>query len=468
MHFEQFYLTCLAHASYMLASDGIAAVVDPQRDVELYLDEARKHNLKISHIIETHLHADFVSGHRELASRTGATIHIGQRAGAAFPHHPVNEGDEIRFGRCVLRFLETPGHTPEGVCILVTDLDRSPDPWAVLTGDTLFIGDVGRPDLSPQFTPRQLAAMLYDSLRSKLLTLPDSVEVYPAHGGGSLCGRNISPERRSTIGKERQFNYALREMAREDFVNMLTADMPERPEYFARDAELNRTGAVPLNDLAPLPAMTPQEVIRRQASGATVLDTRPAPQFGAGHVPGSIHISLSGQYASWAARLIGLDVPIVLVAEDPERLQESRMRLARVGMENVVGQLQGGILAWEQAGLKLGAVPQISVHDLHTALQENPVSLQVVDVRNPGEWNAGHISHAVLKPLHTIRTALGDLDPARTTFVHCKSGYRSSIATSLLRRAGFRNVINVVGGFDAWHAQNFPLVSGAASTCATS
>ncbi len=462
MYFEQFYLTCLAHASYVLASEGVAAVVDPQRDVDLYLAEAQKNNFKIAHIIETHLHADFISGHQELAARTGAQIHIGYPAGATFPHSPAKEGNEIRFGRCVLRFLETPGHTPEGLCILVTDLDRSPEPWAVLTGDTLFIGDVGRPDLSPQFTPPQLAAMLYDSLHAKLLKLPDSVEVYPAHGAGSLCGRNISSERRSTIGKERQFNFALRPMSRDDFVRMLTAEMPDRPEYFARDAELNRTGAIPLNDLAPLPALAPQEVIRRQAAGAAVLDTRPAAQFGAGHVPGSFHIALSGQYASWAARLIGLDQTIVLVAEDPERLQESRMRLARVGIENVVGYLKEGIQTWEQAGMKLGSVPQIPVHDLHQALQQDAAGLQIVDVRNLAEWNAGHIAQAMLKPLHQLRTSLGDLDPGRATFVHCKSGYRSSIGTSLLRRAGFRNVINVVGGFDAWHAQNLPEVSSTA------
>ena len=456
MYFEQFYLACLAHASYMLGSEGIAAVVDPQRDVEIYLEEAARQGLRIAHVIETHLHADFVSGHRELAARTGATIYLGAKAGAKFPHRGVADGDEIRFGRCALRFLETPGHTPESICVLVTDLDRSPEPWAVLTGDTLFIGDVGRPDLSPEHTPQQLAGLLFDSLHRKLLALPDTVEVYPAHGAGSLCGRNISPERRSTIGKERAFNYALRPTTHEEFIRLLTAELPERPEYFVLDAEINRAGAAPLDELPELPALGPEQVLEKQLAGAVVLDTRPAAQFGAGHVPGAIHIALSGQYASWAGTLIGLDRPIVLVAEDPERLQESRMRLARVGIENVEGYLEGGVLAWERA-LRLSQVPQISVLDLYQQLCDQPHEIQVVDVRRPAEWEAGHIEQAALKPLNKLTTLLADLDPSRPIAVHCKSGYRSSIATSLLERAGYPSVMNVVGGFDAWQTQKLPV-----------
>jgi hydroxyacylglutathione hydrolase len=457
MYFEQFYLSCLAHASYMIGSEGQAVVVDPQRDVDIYLEEAAKQGLRIAHVIETHLHADFVSGHRELAARTGATIWVGAAAGAKFPHRAALEGDEIRFGRAVLRFLETPGHTEESLCVLVTDLDRGTEPWAVLTGDTLFIGDVGRPDLSPTRTPQELAALLYDSLHRKLLRLPDQVEVYPAHGAGSLCGRNISPERRSTIGKERSFNYALQPMSREEFVRLLTADLPARPEYFQRDAEINRAGAAALAELPPLPSLAPQQVAQRQREGAAVLDTRPAEQFGAGHLPGAVHIALSGQFASWAGTLLGLDQPLVLVAEDPERLEESRMRLARVGVENVVGYLEGGVLAWQQTSLPLEQVPQISVLDLHGQLRDAPDTVQVVDVRQPAEWEAGHIVQARLKPLNRLRTLLDDLDPRKPIAVHCKSGYRSSIATSLLQRAGFREVMNVVGGFDAWQAQRLPI-----------
>ena len=467
MYFEQFYLSCLAHASYMIGSEGVAAVVDPQRDVEIYIEEAKKNGLRIAHIIETHLHADFVSGHRELAARTGAKIHIGAKAGASFPHEPAKDGDEIKFGKTVLRFLETPGHTLESMCVLVTDTERAAGPWAVLTGDTLFIGDVGRPDLSPEHTPQQLAGLLYDSLHKKLLSLPDAVEVYPAHGAGSLCGRNISPERRSTIGKERQFNYALRPMSREQFVHMLTSDLPTRPEYFRLDAEINRQGAEALEKLPELKAMTPKEAQSQQSAGAIVLDTRPTAEYSACHVPGALHIALSGQYASWAAILLGLDSKIILVCEDPERLQESQMRLARVGIEKVAGYLDGGMLAWEKAGLKAAQVPEISVLDLARAMAEQNGNLQVIDVRKKAEWEAGHIEQARLKPLDQLRSMIGDLDRARPVAVHCKSGYRSSIAASLLEAAGFQNLMNVTGGFDAWQAQKLPCVEVQAS-CAKS
>jgi len=475
MYFEQFYLACLAHASYMLGSEGIAVVVDPQRDVDLYVEEAARQGLRIAHVIETHLHADFVSGHRDLAARTGATIHIGARAGAAFPHHGVRDGDEISFGRCRLRFLETPGHTPESLCVLVTDLDRSSDPWAVLTGDTLFIGDVGRPDLSRDFTPQQLAGMLYDSLHEKLLRLPDAVEVFPAHGAGSLCGRNISPERRSTIGAERTRNYALRPMSRDQFIQLITTDLPPRPGYFTLDAEINRAGAEPLAAMPPAPALSPEQV-ERLVSGrdglAMVLDTRSAVAFGAGHLPGSIHIALTGQYASWAGILLGLTSAVVLVTEDAEQVEEARTRLARVGIEAVAGYLDGGVLAWERSRRKLAQVPQVSVADLGRELRERPGEIQVLDVRTAAERQGGRIVQARHKPLDQLALAsddagrqrlaalLSDLDPAAPTAVHCKSGYRSSIATSLLERFGFENVMNVVGGFDAWMAQGLP-VAGA-------
>jgi glyoxylase-like metal-dependent hydrolase (beta-lactamase superfamily II)/rhodanese-related sulfurtransferase len=459
MHFQQFYLSCLAHASYLLGSEGLAAVVDPQRDVEIYLEEARRLDLKIAYVIETHLHADFVSGHHELAARTGAKIVLGAQAGAAFPFRAVRDGEEIRLGRCILKFIETPGHTDESICVLVTDPDRSPAPWAALTGDTLFIGEVGRPDLSPKHSAQELAELLYDSLHHKLLKLPDAVEIYPAHGAGSLCGRNISAERQSTIGKERALNYALRPMTREAFVMLITADLPERPEYFGKDVELNRTGAPSLAERAKPPALTPHEVARLQKEGAVVLDTRPAAQFGAGSVPGSLHIGLSGQYATWAAMLIGLEKPVILVTEE-ESVEESAMRLARVGVEKVVGYLGGGILAWQQAGLLLNNVPQISVLQLHEQLTENPQSIQVIDVRRQPEWETGHLAHAILNPLHKLRSDLDGLDRTRPIAIHCRSGYRSSIATSIFKAAGFKDVMNVVGGFDAWKTHNLPIVAG--------
>jgi len=460
MYFEQFYLGCLAHASYMIGSEGVAAVVDPQRDVEIYLEAARQNGLRIGHVIETHLHADFVSGHRELAARTGAKIYVGAQAGAQFPHVAVSEGHEIRFGGCRLRFLETPGHTMESICVLVTDLDRSPEPFAALTGDTLFIGDVGRPDLSPGCTPQQLAGLLYDSLHGKLLSLPDDVRVYPAHGAGSLCGRQMSSERSSTIGEQRVANYALRAASRDEFVRMLTDALPERPAYFARDAEINRAGAAALDDLPPLAELAPDALLRLQQSGAIVLDTRPDSQFAAGHVPGSVNIPLSGQFASWAGALLGLETDLLLVAENPERATESRMRLARVGIERVSGYLAGGMEAWHGANQPIARLPHITAHDL-LRLQRDTADLQIADVRREAEWEEGHIEGALLLPLNQIAMGMRQLEPARHVAVHCKSGYRSSIAASLLLRAGFRQVVNVTGGFDAWKSADLPVAQAA-------
>ncbi len=457
MYFEQFYLSCLAHASYMIGSEGVAAVVDPQRDVDLYIDEAAKHGLRIQHVIETHLHADFVSGHQELAARTGAKIYLGARAGATFSHVPVKEGDEIRFGRCVLRFLETPGHTLESICILVTDLERSAEPYAVLTGDTLFIGDVGRPDLSPGHTPQQLAGRLYQSLHEKLMTLPDETQVYPAHGAGSLCGRQIGAERHSTIGHEKQFNYALKAGSQDEFVHLLTDSLPERPGYFMKDAEINRTGAGALGELAPLAVLDPFTVLRRQQEGAIVLDTRSAAEFGAGHIPGSVNLALAGQFAAWAGTLLGLETAVVIVADDAEKAHEARLRLARVGIERVAGYI--GIEEWKKQNLALEQVPQISVEDLQRLMQEQKADVQVVDVRREGEWEEGHIEGAVLKPLNQLVRMMDDLDSRRPLVVHCAGGYRSSAATSLLQRAGYRQVMNVVGGFAAWKAAGYPVTT---------
>ena len=322
MYFEQFYLGCLAHASYLLGSGGDAVVVDPQRDVELYLKAAEQQGVTIRHIFETHLHADFVSGHKELAARTGATIYMGAQAGATFPHVPVRDGFELKFGRASIRVLETPGHTPESICLVVTDQvvtdqEKSSAPWAVLTGDTLFIGDVGRPDLSPRHTPVELAGLLYDSLHDKLLKLADNVLVYPAHGAGSLCGKNMRAERSSTIGTERLANYALQIKSREEFVAQLTSNLPARPEYFLKDAEINRTGAAALADLPPLRALAPAELKARLSAGELALDVRPGDEFAAGHVPGSVNIALSGQFASWAGTVLGLAAHPCLLYTSP-------------------------------------------------------------------------------------------------------------------------------------------------------
>src|SRR5438105_13426233 len=283
MYFEQFYLGCLAHASYLLGSEGEAAVIDPQRDVDIYLKAAEEQKLKIRHIFETHLHADFVSGHKELGARTGAKIYIGAKAGAAFPHVPLRDGFELKVGKAQIKALETPGHTPESTSLVVTDEDKSTRPWAVLTGDTLFIGDVGRPDLSKTYSPQELAGMLYDSLHQKLLALPDDVVVYPRHGAGSLCGRNMRAERSSTIGTERLTNYALQVKSKEEFVTQLTSHLQARPEYFLQDAEINRTGAAALSDLPALRAIEPAELKIMLENGEIALDVRLGEEFAAGN-----------------------------------------------------------------------------------------------------------------------------------------------------------------------------------------
>ena len=458
MYFEQFYLGCLAHASYMLASEGEAVVVDPQRDVELYLKAAADHGVVIKHIFETHLHADFVSGHQELAARTGAKIYMGAQAGATFPHVAVSDGFVLKFGKASIRVLETPGHTAESICLVVTDEEKSSSPWAVLTGDTLFIGDVGRPDLSPRHTPAQLAGLLYDSLHGKLMKLADRVLVYPAHGAGSLCGKNMRAERSSTIGTERLTNYALQIKSREEFIAQLTSNLPARPEYFLKDAEINRTGAAPLSELSPLRAIQPSELEAMLRDGEIALDVRSGEEFAAGHVPGSVNIALSGQFATWAATVLGLTAHPVLIAGTQEQLEEARVRMARVGIEALDGYLAGGVEAWKRAGLPVATTPQIAVEELNSRLQSGGV--QVLDVRRAPEWEAGHIEDATWWPLDNFKVSPPELDEDAPLVVHCKSGYRSMIACSLLQRAGFRNVLNLSGGFDAWQGAKFPVISG--------
>ena len=458
MHFRQFYLGCLAHASYIIGSGTEAAVVDPQRDTEIYMEQAKAHGLTIKHVIETHCHADFVSGHHELAARTGAKIYFGARAAAKFDFVPVRDGDEIVMGDVTLRFLETPGHTPESISVLVFDRSKSSAvPDAVLTGDTMFIGDVGRPDLLGSRVPAQeLAGMLYDSLHNKLLALPDSVKVLPAHGAGSMCGRNISSETSSTIGDQRRFNYALQPMSREDFIKLVTTDLPEAPSYFSRDAQINLEGPVLLDELPEPLAFPPEAVQKVQRGGHLVLDTRPSAQYAAGHIPGSLHVSLSGQFASWAGSLIKPDVPLVIVAEELDRVCEARTRLARVGLEKVSGYLESGVLAWYEAGLPLARTEQISVEELQHRIAENSVET-VIDVRRPPEWNGGHIAQAIHMPLNHLSEAALSLDRDARIAVICASGFRSSIASSVLEQSGFRNVSNVVGGMTAWDNAKLPV-----------
>jgi glyoxylase-like metal-dependent hydrolase (beta-lactamase superfamily II)/rhodanese-related sulfurtransferase len=458
MHFRQFYLGCLAHASYLIGSDGEAAVVDPQRDVEQYVSDAEAHGFRIRYVIETHLHADFVSGHRELATRTGAEIVFGARAEAEFPHRAVRDGDELRIGRVVLRAMETPGHTPESVCWLVIDEEVSPKPVKVLTGDSLFIGDVGRPDLAGArgFTPAEMAAMLYDSIHGKLLPLDDAVEVWPAHGAGSACGRNIGRERSSTIGEQRRRNYALRPMSRDEFVGMMTGELAPPPAYFMRSAEINRKGARALDEV-PLNPLSAAEVWRKLEEGAIALDVRDAASFGSGHLPRAINIGLTGEFASWAGSLVSHDARIVIVSDGVPQAEEATMRLARVGLENVEGYLDGGLESWEREGLALELLPQLDVIELRAQLSESP-DLQVVDVRRPGEYATGHVPGAVAVSLQEIATLRQRVDLDRPAAIICAGGYRSSIGASILKREGFTGeLFNVIGGTAAWSGAGFEL-----------
>jgi glyoxylase-like metal-dependent hydrolase (beta-lactamase superfamily II)/rhodanese-related sulfurtransferase len=461
MLFKQFYLNCLAHASYFIASEGEAVIVDPQRDVEQYIEEANANEVKIKYIIETHLHADFVSGHRELAARTGAEIIFGAKANAQFPHRAVNDGDEIKLGNVNLRFMETPGHTPESICVLV-------DGQKLLTGDTLFIGDVGRPDLAggKGFTSEQMAAMMYDTLHEKILKLDDAIEVYPAHGAGSACGKNISSETSSTIGQQRRFNYALQPIAKEAFVKMMTTDLAAAPAYFPFDAEYNRKGAPSLNDLPKPKELTLQEILgiissnEKPPEGGTtkLLDVRSAAEFGAGHFPNSINIGLGGQFASWAGTLIPMDAEIILIADRQEQIDEAVMRLARVGHENVRGFLKA-----DEANADL-FIPQITVDELKEKI-ETVSDLQVVDVRRVGEYESGHATKAINAPLSSdVASKVSHLDKSKPTAVICLGGYRSSAAASLLEQDGFTNIMNVRGGTRAWIDAGHPLETEHAAT----
>jgi glyoxylase-like metal-dependent hydrolase (beta-lactamase superfamily II)/rhodanese-related sulfurtransferase len=447
--FHQFYLGCLAHASYLIGSKGEAAIVDPQRDVDQYIAEAQRRGLRIKYVIETHLHADFVSGHRELADRTGAEIIIGASAGAHFPHREVRDGDSVKLGDVELRAVETPGHTPESISWLIVDSGK---PVKVLTGDTLFIGDVGRPDLAggKGYTPQTMAAMLYDSLHEKLLKLSDDVEVWPAHGAGSACGRNISKETSSTIGMQRRTNYALRPMSRDEFVSMMTTDLPEAPSYFARDAEINRLGARALADVKADP-ISPRDVKAALHRGTVVLDVRDTDSFGAGHIGGAINIGLGGQYASWCGTLLSPSDDLVIVAGSVDRSREAVMRLARVGMENVAGYLDGGILAWSNAGYATAQLPQITPQELRDS------KLAVLDVRRTTEYTSGHVPGARNIPLHELQRRKDELRSDEPLAVICAGGYRSSMAASLLARDGFPDLSNVIGGTSGWMAEKLPV-----------
>jgi glyoxylase-like metal-dependent hydrolase (beta-lactamase superfamily II)/rhodanese-related sulfurtransferase len=462
---KQFYLNCLAHASYLIGDEasGSGCVVDPQRDIDQYLDFAAEHGLTIRHVILTHFHADFIAGHLELRDATGAQIYLGRVAQAEYAFTPLGDGDGIEMGSLRLEALETPGHTAESISILVFDRATNPDaPTAVLTGDTLFVGDVGRPDLRAAlgWSATQLGGMLYDSLHGKLLALPDSSLVYPTHGAGSLCGKAISKETVSTIGEQRRLNYALQPMSKEAFIELVTADQPIAPSYFTYDAQLNSRERATLQEtlIREVNPMTLEQLLAlQQAAGAQVLDTRDAAQFASGHLAGSINIGLHGQYATWAGTVLDPAKPIVVIA-DPGQENESALRLGRIGLDSVVGYLDGGFRSVDAQPSLIVATerltPELAAERMAVALP--PL---VVDVRSPTERAAKRIEGSVSVPCQELKDKLGDLPHDRPILVYCAGGYRSSLAASLMQRAGIRDVSEIAGGIAAWEVAKLPMAS---------
>ena len=461
MIFRQFYLGCLAHASYIVGDEttGTAAVIDPQRDTEQYLAFASEHALKIKHVFLTHLHADFVAGHLELRNRVGATIYLGAAAKAAYEFTPLRDGDAIEFGQVRLRALETPGHTPESISILVYDLSASNDqPQAVFTGDTLFIGDVGRPDLRVAlgWSATELGGMLFNSLHTKLLALPDQCLVYPAHGAGSLCGKALSKETVSTLGEQRRSNYALQPMSLDAFIKVVTADQPDAPAYFTYDAVLNSQERPTLDQaLERVGPMTPDDLLALREAGAQILDTRDPNEFAAAHLTGSVNVGLGGQFATWAGTVLNRSHPIVIIA-DPGREAESATRLGRIGFDHVVGYLKDGLHSLDSRPQLISFTEHVSAPRAAELLSSNQPPL-AVDVRAPGEREQKHIAGSLAIPLNHLAENLEKLPKDRSLLVYCAGGYRSSIAASLLQRGGFHSVGEIAGGIAAWEAAKLPV-----------
>jgi glyoxylase-like metal-dependent hydrolase (beta-lactamase superfamily II)/rhodanese-related sulfurtransferase len=465
MILEQYYLGCLAHASYLVGdgTSGVAAVVDPQRDVDQYLADAGKLGVEIRFVFLTHFHADFVAGHLELRDRVGAEICLGARAEAEYAFRGLANGETLELGpETRLEVLETPGHSPESITILVYDLERDrARPYAALTGDTLFIGDVGRPDLraSLGWTAEELGSLLYDSVHEQLLPLPDDTLVYPGHGAGSLCGKNLSADTVSTMGVQRRYNYALQPMSREEFVRIVTADQPDSPSYFTYDAILN-TKERPTLETSLEQALAPlslDAVLRLEADGAHLLDVRTAADFAGAHLRGSVNIGLDGSFATWSGTLLDPSHPIVVIA-DPGREDEAATRLGRIGFDNVAGYLEGGMQALEPRPELVSRTERVTAQTLAEQLEHDPRPF-VLDVRTDAERQEGSIDGSVHVPLPRLLGQLDVVPHDRDVVVVCGSGYRSSIASSLLLRNGHEQVTDLVGGMAAWSASR--LATGA-------
>jgi hydroxyacylglutathione hydrolase len=464
MILEQFYLKCLAHASYVVGDEesGLAAVIDPQRDIDQYIAFADEHGLTITHVFLTHLHADFVAGHLELRDRVGAAIVLGATAKASYPFMALHDGDAVTLGRVRLEVLETPGHTPESISILAFDLNESATaPHAVLTGDTLFIGDVGRPDLRAAlgWSATDLGGMLYDSLHTKLMALPDGSLVYPAHGAGSLCGKSLSSETVSTLGEQRRTNYALQPMTRAAFVEVVTADQPDAPAYFNYDAVLNSQER-PTLDQALEREMNPlslDAVLALAARGAQILDTREPTEFAAAHLTGSINVGLGGQYATWVGTVLDHENPIVIIAS-PGRETESAVRLGRIGFDNVAGYLSDGVRSLQSRPDVTATIDRWSAPFAAERLASSDAPF-LIDVRAPRERDQKHIAGSVGIPLNHLSQHLDEVPRDRPLLVYCAGGYRSSIAASLLASRGFHRVQEIAGGITAWEAAHLPVLA---------
>jgi hydroxyacylglutathione hydrolase len=464
MILKQYYLGCLAHASYLLGDEAssTAIIVDPQRDIQQYLADAQKLGLQIRHVFLTHFHADFVAGHLELRDRCGATIYLGSRAQAEYKFVPMKAGDTLEFPGLRLQVLETPGHTIESISILAFDLEKdATKPYAVLTGDTLFIGDVGRPDLraSLGWSANDLGAYLYDSLHNKLLMLPDETLVYPAHGAGSLCGKNLSSDTVSSLGDQRRFNYALQPMSKEEFIRLVTADQPDAPPYFTYDAILNTRERATLDKnleqvLRPIDL---DEVLRMGDAGAQILDVRDAAEYAKGHLAGSVNIGLGGQYATWAGTVLDRSKPIVIIAE-PGREQEAALRLGRIGFDHVKGYMHGGMESLAGRPDLVWPTERISAPMVAEELA-GPDPPLLLDIRNPREWVTKRIDGSVNVPLNHLQERIAEIPRDRRIAVHCAGGYRSSIAASILHQYGITNLIEMAGGLAAWDAAKLPVVS---------
>lgn len=452
MKFIQYYLDCLSHASYLIADEttGRAVVVDPQRDVAEYLADAKEHGYTIELVIETHFHADFLSGHLELAKATGAKIVYSSVAEPEFEAMGVADGERYSLGEVTLEFLHTPGHTPESLSIVVYEHPGDKVPYGVLTGDALFIGDVGRPDLlaSIGFTREELADKLYDSLHNKLMPLPDPTRVYPAHGAGSACGKNLSTDLWSTMGEQKATNYALRAPDKATFMELVTEGQPPAPSYFVYDAILNRKDRELLDETKMPNAMTYEQVRDAIKAGAVLVDGRNPEEFALGHLRGAVNIGLEGRYAEFAGSVVPSDVDIVLFTE-PGQEMEGKTRLARIGFDRVIGYLERPFEAMLDHSDEVQVASRLTARAFDERAAEL-ADLQIVDVRNPGEVAAGTIPNAISIPVGQLPARLGELDPAKPTVVYCAGGYRSSVAASLLRRNGFADVSDILGGFGAW------------------